>query len=75
MRTIPDQSEPHKGRRFVDLVAPQASFLRTALERAWHAAPSDMRLRFLQDVLTAEERAALAEMSPETPDVPPPPPS
>ena len=65
MRDLSARGEPHKGRRLVDLVAPQASFLRTALERAWHAAPSDMRLAFLRDVLTAEERAALAETSPD----------
>jgi len=65
MRTIPDQGEPHKGRRLVDIVAPQASFLRTALERAWRMAPAAMRMQFLEEVLTAEERASLAETSPD----------
>ena|ERR1051325_5606988 len=75
MRDLPARGEPNHGRRLVDIVAPQASFLREALAKAWRAAPLDMRLAFLRDVLTAEERATLAEMSPETPDATPPPPS
>ena len=71
MRDLSARGEPHKGRRLVDLVAPQASFLRTALERAWHMAPAAMRMQFLEEVLTAEERASLAE----TPDATPLPPS
>jgi hypothetical protein len=61
MRDLPAHGEPNHGRRLVDIVAPQASFLRTALERAWRMAPAAMRMQFLQEVLTAEERVALAE--------------
>jgi hypothetical protein len=34
LRDIPDQGEPHKGRRLVDIVAPQPTFLREALAKA-----------------------------------------